>query len=473
MNKRAHYYKTCLGAFCLFPLLAINPANIGAFPVITGVSGTFTNKSPVVITGAGFSQKQNAGPLISSYDNVTAANNWSSGTLGGGWTFSGAGGLVNTGPQRCPWQQSSYTIRYNTNSGLASIRHLENTPHRYNYISMWMYRDYSNWNLAVSSGSNNKFMRLYFSSDNSGPTLFSAVYPDNNGVEDAVHLSAETINSPGWSIAYSACNANEYSTTTADMVTTNSSCLSQLATWEHWEWYLVMPSTDIGNDGSMTFLKDGMTLGSAAGVGMLRSGDNNDARSYLLGMLSGGRTVSGYDYIDQVYIDNTPAHVSISSSPGILWPDVSAEDHSEIQVPSAWSDGSITFTLNQGSFSNGETAFLYVVDTTGNSNPIGFPFQFGSSGVVPNTVSRGLQNAFLINNKSVTTGFSVSFDKAVPFSLIVFDLAGKRIWEYACRNPETGMHQVLWTHPQASDGPYFAVLDDGRRRITERFLLVK
>lgn len=473
MDKRAHYYKARLGAFCLFPLLVINPANIGAFPVISGVSGTFTNKSPVVITGAGFSQKTNAGPLISSYDNVSAANNWSSGTLGGGWTFSGAGGLVNTGPQRCPWQQSSYKIRYNTNGGFASVKHLENTPYRRNYFSMWMYRDYSNWNLAVSSGGNNKFMRLYFSSDNSGPTLFSAVYPDNNGVEDAVHLSAETINSPGWSVFYSACNADEYSATTADIVTTDSACLSQLKTWEHWEWYIIMPSTDIGNDGSMTFMKDGMALGSATGVGMLRSGDGNDARLYLLGMLSGGRTVSGYEYIDQVYIDNTPAHVFISSSPGILWPDVSAEYHSEIQVPSAWSDGSITFTLNQGLFSNGETAFLYVVDTTGNSNPIGFPFQFGSSGVAPSRVPDVMKSPLLINSKPAEIQFTVCLDKAVPFSLGVFDPAGRKIWEYACRNPETGMRQVLWTHPQTSDGPYFAVLDNGRQLIARRFLLVK
>ncbi|MGB7566678.1 MAG: hypothetical protein WBM07_02385, partial [Chitinivibrionales bacterium] len=182
---------------------------------------------------------------------------------------------------------------------------------------------------------------------------------------------------------------------------------------------------------------------------------------------------SGYEYIDQVYIDNTPAHVFISSSPGILWPDVSAEDHSEIQVPSAWSDGSITFTLNQGSFSNGETAFLYVVDTTGNSNPIGFPFQFGSSGVLPGGAQGAAHSPLLIKNKSAETEFSLYFDKAVPFSLVVFDPAGKRIWEYACRNPGTGIRQVLWTHPQASDGPYFAVLDDGRRRITQRFLLVK
>jgi hypothetical protein len=49
----------------------------------------------------------------------------------------------------------------------------------------------------------------------------------------------------------------------------------------------------------------------------------------------------------------------------------------EIKVPSAWSDGSIKITVNQGSFQAGETAYLFVVDSDGNVNPTGFPIVIG------------------------------------------------------------------------------------------------
>ena len=39
--------------------------------------------------------------------------------------------------------------------------------------------------------------------------------------------------------------------------------------------------------------------------------------------------------------------------------------HKEIQIPSAWSDGSITIKVNQGSFVTGQDLYLFVVDTNG------------------------------------------------------------------------------------------------------------
>lgn len=51
----------------------------------------------------------------------------------------------------------------------------------------------------------------------------------------------------------------------------------------------------------------------------------------------------------------------------------------EIQIPSAWSDSSITFTANQGSFNNGDTAYLFVVDENGEVNASGYPITIGES----------------------------------------------------------------------------------------------
>lgn len=80
-------------------------------------------------------------------------------------------------------------------------------------------------------------------------------------------------------------------------------------------------------------------------------------------------------YLDDVYIDNTQARVEIADN--AVWDNCM---HREIQIPSAWSDASITFQVNQGSFSNGQTAYLFVVDADGNVNTNGYPIVIGGDG---------------------------------------------------------------------------------------------
>jgi hypothetical protein len=46
-------------------------------------------------------------------------------------------------------------------------------------------------------------------------------------------------------------------------------------------------------------------------------------------------------------------------------------------LPSAWSSSSITATVNQGTFSNGQAAYLYVIDANGTVNASGYPLTFG------------------------------------------------------------------------------------------------
>ncbi len=74
-----------------------------------------------------------------------------------------------------------------------------------------------------------------------------------------------------------------------------------------------------------------------------------------------------YDY-DDVYIDFTQARVEIGNAS--TW---SACTRREIQIPTTWTSNSITVNVNQGSFMNGSTAYLYVVDSNGNVNANGYP----------------------------------------------------------------------------------------------------
>jgi len=82
-----------------------------------------------------------------------------------------------------------------------------------------------------------------------------------------------------------------------------------------------------------------------------------------------------YQYFDDAYVDNTWARVEICNES--IWNE-SIRKHCEIQIPIAWSDNSITITANQGSFQDGDTAYLFVVDENGTAS-IGYPITFTSA----------------------------------------------------------------------------------------------
>lgn len=66
-------------------------------------------------------------------------------------------------------------------------------------------------------------------------------------------------------------------------------------------------------------------------------------------------------WFDDVYVQiGTPARVELADS--ATW---SEHQHREVQPATAWADGQITIELSRGSFTAGETAYLFVVDHDG------------------------------------------------------------------------------------------------------------
>lgn len=70
--------------------------------------------------------------------------------------------------------------------------------------------------------------------------------------------------------------------------------------------------------------------------------------------LSNGSTTLDYD---DIYIDNTFQRVEIGDN--AVYANCT---HREIQPPTAWAGGAISATLNRGTFSPGDTAYVFVVD---------------------------------------------------------------------------------------------------------------
>jgi len=92
----------------------------------------------------------------------------------------------------------------------------------------------------------------------------------------------------------------------------------------------------------------------------------------LLGLMAANCEGQFELQIDDVYIDNTRARVEIGNAS--TW---SGCTHREVQIPTSWSSGSITATVNQGSFADGASAYLYVVDAEGAASASGYPITIG------------------------------------------------------------------------------------------------
>lgn len=78
-----------------------------------------------------------------------------------------------------------------------------------------------------------------------------------------------------------------------------------------------------------------------------------------------------YMYADDLYVDSTLQRVEIGDSENY-----SACTIREVQIPTAWSATSISFTVNQGSLPSNNN-FLFVLDSNGDPNATGKPINFG------------------------------------------------------------------------------------------------
>ncbi len=69
-------------------------------------------------------------------------------------------------------------------------------------------------------------------------------------------------------------------------------------------------------------------------------------------------------FLDDIYVQpGTQARVEIGDDEN--WADCSWR---EIQIPTAWSSDTVVFQVNKGSFKDGDTAYLFVVDADGNAS---------------------------------------------------------------------------------------------------------
>ena len=144
------------------------------------------------------------------------------------------------------------------------------------------------------------------------------------------------------------------------------------------------------NTQNITLYTNGTTIFSATlPFGSLATVPMSENISALCSIgLNNNEEVTGYENWGDIYMDTTFQRAELC--PGSTW---ATRGQCTMLIPSAWSPTSITATVNQGSFSNGSDAYIYVVDQTNVANTNGFHVALGSgfSDVTAPAAPDGLQ----------------------------------------------------------------------------------
>ncbi|MDP2896296.1 MAG: Ig-like domain-containing protein [bacterium] len=331
-----------------------------AAPTIQSTSGAWRHKGSVSIMGSNFGTHGDNSPgdastLAAKFDNFDNGANGNK--IENGWDCS----PDNTGGGQASWQPRYTTLNQRTGSLLSSY-HNFNDPIQECSMRLWREPDWreayvSYWvrlNItAVGDPQNYKQIRTDTDSGERPGMDFDANWSPGQGNLKAHFCPNLTLSGIDW-------DCGSY----------------QNYIWSRKEFWYRM-----GDDPGQRFkfwenavqLKNYTSPGAFPnGIGA-QWGDYGYPTYIALGYWIRYGS-AGYVELDDVYLDTTQARVEIGDKS--TWEQCT---HREIQIPTAWSDTSITVTANQGSFENGKTAYLYVIDANGNVNTQGYPIMFGEA----------------------------------------------------------------------------------------------
>lgn len=339
-------------------------------PLIQEISGSANHKGTITILGSGFGSKTSAAPLI--WDDATGhdiSEKWD-----GAWPNLAPGFNTNYyNPMRGVEPPHSHDTRYiagahATNTGAYTGQDviffkgitLQSSP-SYVYAS-WYQRADNEW---VFGGDNNFKTFAY---NWNWYTCYGPPHPGSN--TDSAQWA---VNDDGPSMANPDANGHNYWWGTA---------VNPMAG----RWSKVEIATKITDqkNGYINVWENGQQVVDYVGPtdklpGTQRTiGIGGYAR--MQGLTRQGQ-ISNWRYFDDVYLDTTLSRVVLADKPVL-----SQATIVENQIPSAWSDSSITATVNLGQFTQGQTAYLFVVDSTGKPST-GFSVTAGGTAATPSAPS--------------------------------------------------------------------------------------
>lgn len=321
-------------------ILLVFPAWALAAPSISGTSGTMSHGSSITISGSAFGSKggTNANKPLIWADFETDINPTSLGHL---TSWDGNENLVrNVGGTQ--YTNSGANVVGTRSSGVRAFSfHIEHT------FSSKMYLSGKRRFSSVSSN-NLKIFRMW----NDVPSSFLVANVSAGVCYDESFTSAPNRFQP-ITLSANVWRTEEYrwqKSTSNGGVTGNGV----------WEFRLNGAQEQFLDDLASTLSAN---YGQYLGLQIIDTFDTNDD-------LANGTTI----HFDDFYVDDTWARVMIGNASTL-----SASTVLEVQIPSAWSDTSITVQVNRGSFGSTDSAYLFVVDAN-NVVSAGQAITFGDTG---------------------------------------------------------------------------------------------
>jgi len=353
-------------------------------PTINSIGGSLTDGSTVTISGSGFGTKTQAAPL--KYDD------FESGALGrsvtevdfanGGWDGGGKGSpdydpkysndYSHTGSQSAVALFSGGQTGEDVPGDASNFGIYKHFPLPKIYLDTWVYLPND-----PPYGRNYKIFRVQPEVYNGNGNLYLQLFCDSY---DHIIFEQDNVAAPTYSerLKY----LRNYQTEFMGRGGLDYSYFEK--NWVHLQMWIEESSMGV-SDGTAIFWIDGAKVVDRVDNFRTRNAGSSYWSVLWLGNYYSTRAGDGcaqYNpnpdpraYFDNVYIDTSRARVEIGASSVY---DVFETKHvRDIQIPSSWSDGSITFKVNQGSFNAGDTAYLFVINEDGNVSS-GYPITIGS-----------------------------------------------------------------------------------------------
>jgi hypothetical protein len=347
-------------------LFLIKPA--WATPTISGYTGTLTNGQSVVVSGASFGTKATAAPTI-----------WDDCQHGQAITVRWSGSWPNL-------SGAPYDVAYSTAIRSIAMPHSHTTKyvrgcHFPNLGPDQGYNVFLYKNITISYPQD-IFVTWYDRTDDA----WDIGAGDNNFKIFDWSSGGQPMDPNNWYLAFAP--PTPQTNPQLQMNDDSSVVIENPDQNAHNLYWAVVPAPWAG---SWKKIEVWLRISNVSATGFFKWWENGDLKvdykgktdnwagtSRTVGLGGYARvqnSITQFRYFADIQLDNTAQRVVIGNAS--TW---AACTTREVQPATAWSDTSATVTINQASFADSATAYLYVLDATNTPNATGFAITFGSSG---------------------------------------------------------------------------------------------
>jgi hypothetical protein len=351
-----------VGGLALIASLGDGGVEAQGGPSVTGVNGTLIHNSNIVISGSAFGTKTTAAPLkYDDFQSVTVGERVTTSTApgppwigGGSQTFNPIASTSRLRPST-PFTRNMQSHWRPSGPGDASASNIALTGQTFRkiYFDAWMYNDTS-FGGGMDGGENVKHIRVH----QAGATAPNVGFTDTG---------------PGGNNFFCIAGDGKFNDFTMTFNPMNAATMYN--SWMHIQWAIDAGSGGQATNGKVRIYVNGSLRCTSNSASLLNTGFTSWPEIYI-GNYWRTQDYTGdvYAYWESIYVDNSWARIEIGNNS--VYTNCTIR---EVQIPSAWSNTSVTVKVNRGQFSDLNSLFLFVVDENGVASP-GFPLTGVSSG---------------------------------------------------------------------------------------------